>query len=66
MRKNRLTRSTTAQSTVEYMVLVAAVVSFLVVFFQKGGEFESGLNDTYNDRTHDMTNISKRLSTAYP
>ena len=56
----------TGQSTVEYMVLVAAIVSFFIVFFQKGGEFDTTLNDTYSDRTSDMKNMSKRLSGAYP
>jgi len=53
-----------AQSTVEYMLLVAAVIAVVVVFTtNKGtGSFQNGLGQVFNQTTQDMVNVANRLS----
>jgi len=57
-------RTKKAQSTVEYMLLVAAVIAVVVMFTtgQGSGGFQHGLNQVFNQTTQDMVNVANRLS----
>lgn len=54
------------QSTVEYVLLVTAVLAVIIAFVSssKGG-FQSQLNSTLNTATGDMGTIASTLSTSH-
>ncbi len=54
------------QSTLEYILLVAAVVAVLVTFLGPGGTFSTNLGNTLEKSTNDMLNMANRLSTSRP
>ena len=54
------------QSTIEYLLLVTAVVGVIIVFIVKGDSpFKKHVNDTLNSATSDMVSIAKRLATTH-
>ena len=52
------------QSTVEYIILVAAVIGALIVFLPN--TFQTAYNQTLTDGTTGMTDMAGRLSTSRP
>ena len=54
------------QSTVEYIVLVAAVVAALIVFLRPNGVFQNAFNNTISQGTNGMEDMSNRLSSSRP
>jgi len=53
------------QSTVEYIVLVTAVLSVAILFLTSPtGPFQTRLNSTLGTVTGQMTNMADRLSTS--
>jgi Flp pilus assembly pilin Flp len=55
-------RAHQGQSTVEYILLVTAVVTVVVLFTTGNGNlFQSRLNTVFNTATQDMLNVSTRL-----
>lgn len=52
------------QSTVEYIILVAAILAALIVFLAPGGIFSTAINDTFVTGTNGMTNMAGRLATS--
>jgi len=52
------------QSTVEYIILVAAVIGALIVFLP--GTFSTAFNTTLAEGTNGMTNMAERLSSSRP
>ena len=53
------------QSTVEYIVLVAAVIAVAIAFMtSSGGPFQTKLNDTMDRVTSQMSNMADRLGNA--
>ena len=51
-----------AQSTVEYILLVTAVVTVVVLFTTGNGNlFQTRLNSVLNTTTQDMLNVASRL-----
>ena len=52
------------QSTVEYIILVAAVIGALIIFLP--GTFQTAYNTTLTDGTSGMTDMASRLSTSRP
>ena len=54
------------QSTLEYIVLVTAIIAVILVFLGPTGLFRSRLNQTLDTATNQMTNMAGRLSTANP
>jgi hypothetical protein len=52
------------QSTVEYIILVAAVIGALLAFLP--GTFQTAYEDTLEEGTNGMTNMAWRLSTSRP
>jgi len=56
-------RSNKGQSTVEYILLVTAVIGVIVLFTTgKGpGSFQNSMNSVFNTATQDMLNVATRL-----
>jgi hypothetical protein len=54
------------QSTVEYIILVAAVLAVLIFFLRPGGPFAGSFNTTLGQGTNGMEDLSNRLSKSRP
>lgn len=52
------------QSTVEYIILVAAVIGALLIFLP--GTFRTAFNAALRSGTNGMENMAKRLSASRP
>ena len=51
------------QVTLEFILLVAAIVAILIVFLNpNGGVFSTALNQTFQQGTNGMQNMAARLS----
>lgn len=59
-------RKKKGQSTVEYIILVAAVLAALILFLRPGGVFQTAFNDTISTGTSGMQNMANRLATSRP
>ncbi len=54
------------QSTVEYIVLVTAVLSVAILFLTSStGPFQSKLNSSLSTVTNSMTNMANRLGSSH-
>jgi hypothetical protein len=53
------------QSTVEYLILVSAVIAVLLVFLGPSGAFKKAYNKALSSGTNGMDILSNKLSTAY-
>ena len=54
------------QSTVEYIILVTAVIAVIIVFVNSNSSlFRRSLNDSYDAATGAMTNMGQRLDTTF-
>lgn len=49
------------QSTVEYIILVAAVIGVILLFLGPNGPFEQAFNNTLTTGTNGMETIAERL-----
>lgn len=58
----KLRKNKKGQSTVEYVVLVAAVIALLFLFLQPGGVFRTAFNSTLASGTNGMEDMANRLS----
>ena len=61
-KKDKDMRTEKGQSTVEYILLVTAVIGVIILFC--GGNqslFQQRLNKVFNQATQDMVNVSSRL-----
>ena len=54
------------QSTVEYIILVAAIIAALIVFLKPGGIFQSAYNNALVQGTDGMEDMANRLRTSRP
>lgn len=54
------------QSTVEYIILVAAVIAVLIIFLGPNGVFKNAFNQTLTTGTNGMTDMANRLSVSRP
>jgi len=54
------------QSTVEYVVLVTAVIAIILVFLAPNGPFRIAYNSTLHAATNGMTEMANRLATSRP
>jgi hypothetical protein len=56
-------RQQSAQSTVEYILLVTAVITVVILFTtnNREGGFQSRLGNVLNQTTQGMTNVANRL-----
>jgi len=53
------------QSTVEYILLVTAVIVVIIVFVGQGGQFQSQLNSSLNSVTVDINDLGDKLHTSH-
>jgi hypothetical protein len=65
-KNNAPQREKKGQSTVEYILLVAAVLAALIIFLRPGGVFQTAFNDTVSTGTNGMTFMANRLATSRP
>ena len=61
MVKNRKRKG---QSTLEYIILVTAVIAIILVFLAPGGIFRGRVNATLISATNGMLNMASRLETS--
>lgn len=54
------------QSTVEYIILVAAIISLLIIFLGPNGPFRQAFNDALTTGTNGMVNMAGRLAGSRP
>jgi len=54
------------QSTVEYIVLVTAVLGALIIFLGPKGIFRGTMDETYERGASSLNEMSKRLSDSRP
>jgi len=68
MLKQHITKSRKqkAQSTVEYIILFAAIVAALIIFLRPGGIFSNAVGNTFQSGTNGMTDMANRLQTSRP
>ncbi|HLF18886.1 MAG TPA: class III signal peptide-containing protein [Candidatus Omnitrophota bacterium] len=59
-------RKRKGQSTVEYIILVAAVLAALIAFLAPGGVFQNAFNSTVATGTNGMQNMAQRLAGSRP
>jgi len=57
-------RKKKGQSTVEYIILVAAIIGALIIFLP--GTFRSAYNATLTSGTNGMENMAERLAGSRP
>lgn len=57
----RTMRSRRGQSTLEYIILVAAIIAALIVFLN--GTFKSRVSETLDTGTNSMVDMANRLNT---
>lgn len=55
------TRTCRAQSTIEYILAVAAVIVIILVFLSRNGIFQNALNATYDSNINSMLNMAERI-----
>lgn len=65
-RKMKVRSAKKGQSTVEYIILVAAVLAALLVFLKPGGVFQTSFNDTLKSGTNGMVDMANRLAGSRP
>lgn len=53
------------QSTVEYIILVAAILAALIVFLAPGGVFQKAFNTAMNTGTTGMEDMANALSSSH-
>ncbi|GEM_PF-2663573 len=54
-------KSHNAQSTVEYILLVAGILAAFLVFLSSNGIFQGVLNTTYNSNINSMLGMGERI-----
>ena len=65
-RNTNLRKKKKGQSTVEYIILVAAVLAVIIVFLKPNGVFSTALNDTLKTGTNGMLDMANRLAISRP
>jgi hypothetical protein len=55
------TRNSKGQSTVEYILVVAAVIAAILIFGNRQGMFQGALNATYDTNINSMLNMAERI-----
>ena len=63
---NQTPRKKKGQSTVEYIILVAAIIGALVIFLGPSGAFKNAFSNTLERGTNGMVNMADRLSGSHP
>lgn len=55
------TKCCRGQSTIEYVLVVAAVIVAVLVFLSRNGIFQNALNATYDTNINSMLNAAERI-----
>ncbi len=63
---SRMKKKRKGQSTVEYLVVVTAVLAVLLVFLGPNGPFRQAYNSALQVGSSSMTNMANRLANSYP
>jgi len=58
-------RKKDGQSTVEYIILVAAILAALIIFLRPGGVFQSAYNTALNQGTQGMEDMADALQSSH-
>lgn len=58
-------KKNTGQSTVEYILLAAAVIAVLVVFLRPNGPFAGSYNNALSDSATSMETMTGRLTQGF-
>lgn len=64
--KNGQKKPRKGQSTVEYMILVAAILAALLIFLRPNGVFQNAFNTTLNTGTTGMVDLANRMADSRP
>lgn len=59
-------RTKKAQSTVEYILLFAAVIAVAIIFLRPNGTFQGALESTLNSAANGMDVMANRLGNSRP
>ena len=59
-------RNRKGQSTLEYIILVSAIIAIILIFLGPSGIFQKRLNATLDQVSNGMSNMSDRISKSYP
>lgn len=67
-KKGQTTLATTkkGQTTLEFILLVTAVIAALLVFLGPTGPFRERVNGTVDEVSNGMTDMAERISTSRP
>ncbi len=60
------TKKKKGQSTVEYIILVTAVLAVILIFLGPNGVFRQKYNETLSTGTDGMVNMADRLKNSRP
>lgn len=66
MNQKQSGRKSKGQSTVEYIILVAAILAALIIFLAPGGPFQGAFNRAMNTGTDGMEDMAGRLADSRP
>ncbi|MBF0483764.1 MAG: class III signal peptide-containing protein [Candidatus Omnitrophica bacterium] len=59
-------RENKGQSTIEYIILVTAIIAVMILFLAKGGPFQKAVNQTLESSKNSMLEMSNRLKNSRP
>ena len=62
--KEALKTKKRGQSTIEYIILIAAIIAALIIFLSPGGPFVTAYNDTLTTGTNGMNQTAQRLMSS--
>lgn len=55
------TRNPKGQATIEYILVIAAVIAAMLIFASENGIFQSALNAIYDTNINSMINMAERI-----
>jgi len=66
MVKNQSKKKKRGQVTLEFILLVAGIIAFLIVFLRPSGLFQNAVNRTFAQGTNGMEDMANRLTKSHP
>jgi|GEM_PF-1659999 len=64
-RKLQGPRANSGQSTVEYIVLVTAVIAVVILFMNNGGTFRQKINNVYDETTNGIVSRADFIANTW-
>ncbi len=61
----RKLRNSLGQSTMEYVILLAGIILFLVIFLGRNGYFFQQVNYTYSNVAGEMSTVATRFADSH-